>query len=56
MPLTSHNNFLLLSGHLETNLKDDCFIVNVPNNYNQLEIIVLTPISAIKKTFSLQET
>ena len=54
--LNSHNNFLLASGHLEPNLKGDSLIVEVPANYNTLNVVVLTPESSIKKSFSLQET
>ena len=36
-PLNCHNNFLLLSGHVETNIKGEAVLsVNVPKNYNQL--------------------
>ena len=35
--VSSHNNFLLLSVHVETNIKGETvFSVNVPKNYNQL--------------------
>ena len=35
--LNCHKNFLLLSGHVETNIKgENVFSVNVPKNYNQL--------------------
>ena len=52
--INSHNNFLLLSGHLDTNIKGTSFSVDVPKNFNQLELVVLTPASAVKKTFSLK--
>lgn len=53
--INSHNNFLVLSGHTETNLKGSTLSFEVPNNYNQLELIILTPESAMKKKISLTE-
>jgi len=56
LAISSHNNFLLSSGHLETNLRGEKIEIEVPLNYNQLELVVLTPTSAIKKQFSLKSS
>lgn len=54
--LNSHNNFLLSSGYLTSNLQGTSVTVEVPLNYNQLEIYLLTPATAIRKSFTLAST
>lgn len=54
-PLSTHNNFLLLSGYLQNNLKGSTIKVDVPSSYNSLSVVVLTPATAIRKSFSLGE-
>lgn len=51
--LNSHNNFLLLSGEVASNLKGNSVTVDIPEGYSEIEVIVITPESAIKKSYPL---
>ena len=51
--LSSHNNFLLLTGEVQTNLNDETVTVNVPHGYSAIEVYVLTPKTAIKGVYPL---
>lgn len=54
--MNSHNNFLLTSGYLESNLHEKGLTVEVPSNYNQIEVLIVTPATAIRRTFNLGQT
>jgi hypothetical protein len=41
--INSHNNFLLFSGDLVSNLKGNTITVNIPEGYSQIEVLILTP-------------
>jgi hypothetical protein len=51
--LNSHNNFLLLSGEVASNLKGSSVTVDIPEGYSEIEVIIITPESAIKKSYPL---
>lgn len=51
--LSSHNNFLLLTGEVQANLNDETVTVNVPHGYSAIEVYVLTPKTAIKGVYPL---
>lgn len=53
MNLNSHNNFLLLSGDLAKNLNGKSVNFSIPQGYNSIEVYVLTPKTALKKTYSV---
>jgi len=52
--LNSHNNFLLLSGDLISNLKGNTITVDIPHSYSEIEVLILTPESAIKQSFPIK--
>jgi len=54
--INSHNNFLSLSGHAEYNLNGQTVTFEVPNNYNNVELLILTPTTSITKNISLGNT
>ena len=51
--LNSHNNFLLITGDLSRNLNGKTLNIEIPNGYNNIEVYVLTPKTALKSLFSL---
>jgi hypothetical protein len=51
--LNSHNNFLLLSGDLSSNLKANSIKLEIPLGYNSIEVYILTPKTAIKNSYVL---
>ena len=51
--LSSHNNFLLLTGEVQANLNDETVTFNVPHGYSVVEVYVITPRTAIKGVYSL---
>ena len=54
--LNSHNNFLLITGDLSRNLNGKTLNIQIPNGYNNIEVYVLTPKTAIKSIYSLGST
>ncbi len=54
--MNSHNNFLSLSGYVEYNLNGQIVTFEVPNNYNNVELLVLTPTTSITRNISLGNT
>jgi hypothetical protein len=52
--LSSHNNFLLITGEVQTNLNQETLTVNVPHGYSAVEVYVITPKTAIKGVYPLQ--
>ena len=54
--LNSHNNFLQNAGVLSTNCKGETVEVVIPEGYGQMEVIVITPKTAIKRSFTLDNT
>lgn len=52
--LNSHNNFLLLTGEVQANLNDEVVTVNIPHGYSVAEVYVITPKTAIKGVYSLE--
>jgi hypothetical protein len=54
--LNSHNNFLLITGDLSRNLNGRTLNIEIPKGYNNIEVYVLTPKTALKSVFSLRST
>ncbi len=53
--LSSHNNFINVSGHLISNLKKDKLQLKVPHGYTNLTVYLITSETGIKKNYFLEK-